>query len=170
MKTNWKQFGSFTNLLWVSLFSALLVLVLRTTAAPNSTVERLSRKDLKPLKSEFPGELGLKREIVLASGVKMTATIEMSNKGNGSLRIGNLILWVVDSHDDGSYFEDMMLNIDFTDLDGDGIREMVLSGIQCFTDEKGDKVLRREAIVFIYKLQPDRTFKLVYRNTDLRLD
>ena len=112
----------------------------------------------------------MKREIVLASGVKMTATIEMSNKGNGSLRIGNLILWVVDSHDDGSYFEDMMLNIDFTDLDGDGIREMVLSGIQCFTDEKGDKVLRREAIVFIYKLQPDRTFKLVYRNTDLRLD
>ena len=63
-----------------------------------------------------------------------------------------------------------MLNIDFTDLDGDGKREMVISGIMCFTDEKGDKVLRREAVVFIYALQPNRTFKQVYRNTDFRID
>lgn len=170
MKMYWKRFGSFTDLMWASLLSVMLFLVLRTTAAQSASVERLSRKDLKPLKSEFPGEQGLKREITLAPDVKMTATIEVSNKGNGSLRIGNLNLRTVDDHHDGAYYENEMLDIDFTDLDGDGKREMILSGILCFTNEKDDKVLRREAIVFIYKLQPDRTFKLVYRNTDFHLD
>jgi hypothetical protein len=72
--------------------------------------------------------------------------------------------------DDGSYYEGEMLKVEFADLDGDGRREMVISGLVCFTDQKGDHVLRREAVVFIYALQPDRTFKQVYRNTDVRID
>jgi hypothetical protein len=62
------------------------------------------------------------------------------------------------------------LNIDFSDINGDGTRELLISGIVCFTDEKGKVVLRREAVVFIYALQPNGTFKLVYRNTNIRLD
>jgi hypothetical protein len=77
---------------------------------------------------------------------------------------------VFDSHDDGSYYEGEMLKVEFADLDGDGRREMVISGLVCFTDQKVDRVLRREAVVFIYALQPDRTFKQVYRNTDVRID
>jgi hypothetical protein len=86
------------------------------------------------------------------------------------LEISNLKLHVFDSHDNGAFYEDGLLNIEFADLDGDGKRELVISGLVCFTDEKGDKVLRREAVVFIYALQPNRTFKQVYRNTDVRLD
>ncbi len=118
----------------------------------------------------MPGEEGLQREVVLAPDVKMSAVIEVTAKGNGRMRIGNLDLKVFDSHDDGSYYENGLLNIDFTDIDGDGKRELIISGIVCFTDEKGDKVLRREAVVFIYALQPNQTFKEVYRNTNFRLD
>jgi len=45
-----------------------------------------------------------------------------------------------------------MLKVEFVDLDGDGKRELVISGLVCFTDEEGHKVLRREAVVYIYAL------------------
>jgi len=148
----------------------LLLLALQIVAGLGDTVERITRSDLNPLKDGMPGEEGLQREVVLAPDVKMSAVIEVTAKGNGRMRIGNLDLKVFDSHDDGSYYENGLLNIDFTDIDGDGKRELIISGIVCFTDEKGDKVLRREAVVFIYALQPNQTFKEVYRNTNFRLD
>src|SRR5260370_41219793 len=113
----------------------------------------------------MPGEQGLQKKVVLAPNIKMTATIEVTTKGNGLLQIGNLRLAVYDSHDDGIYYENWLLNIDFADIDGDGKREMLISGIVCFTDDKGDKVLRREAVVYIYKLQSNNRFKQVYKNT-----
>jgi hypothetical protein len=118
----------------------------------------------------MPGEKGLKREIMLAPDVKMTVTIEVTAKGNGNMRIGNLDLKVFDEHNDGTYYENGLLSIEFPDINRDGKRQMVVSGIVCFTGEKGEKVLRREAIVYIYALQPDRTFKEVYRNTKFRID
>jgi hypothetical protein len=118
----------------------------------------------------MPEEEALTREVIIAPNIKFVAKIEVSAKHNGSRRIANLDLKVFDGHDDGAYYENEMLNIDFSDIDGDGKRELVISGIVCFTGEKGDKVLRREAIVFIYALQPNRTLKQVYRNTDYQLD
>ena len=170
MKHKWKPFKLLSKIISVLLLGSALAVVFRTAAAQSITVEKISRKDLKPQPEGIPGEQGFKREIVLAPAVAMTATLDVSAKGNGSLRIGNLNLRVVDSNDDGSYYENEMLDIDFTDLDGDGKREMVISGIVCFTNEKGSAVLRREAIVFIYKLQVDRTFKKVYWNTDFRIE
>ena len=157
----------------LSLLSGLWLLVFavfQVVAAPSGLVEKLSRNDLKPLNDGMPGEEGLETKVVLADGVKMSATVEVTAKGNGWLRIGNLKLKVFDSHDDGSYYEGEMLKVEFADLDGDGRREMVISGLVCFTDQKVDRVLRREAVAFIYALQPDRTFKQVYRNTDVRID
>jgi len=112
----------------------------------------------------------LTREVIIARNIKLVAKIEVSAKGNGSLRIANLDLKVFDGHADGVYYENEMLNVDFSDLDGDGKRELVISGIVCFTGDKGDEVLRREAVVIIYSLQSNLTFKQVYRNTDYRLD
>ena len=143
--------------------------MLHTTSTHGAEIERILRSDLRPLKDGMPGEEGLKREIVLAPGVKMTATIEVTAKGNGNMRIGNLNLKVFDEHDDGSYYENGLLNIEFPEINGDGKRQMVISGIVCFTDEKREKVVRREAVVYIYALRPDRTFKEVYRNTKFRI-
>jgi hypothetical protein len=158
------------RLKWLPLLTVLLIVVAPLAAAPAGAVERISRSDLKPLKDGMPGEEGLEKELVLAPDVRMAATIEVTAKGNDSLRVGNLKLKVFDSHNDGSYYENEMLKIEFPDIDADGKRELVISGIVCFTDEKGDKVLRREAVVFIYALQPNRTFKQIYHNTSFRLD
>src|SRR4029079_17100174 len=112
------QPGSRAHIKRLSLLSVLLLVVFQITAAPSDTVERILGTDLKPLKDGMPGEEGLEKEVVLAADVKMSAVIEVTAKGNGSLRIGNLNLKVFDSHDDGSYYENGLLNIDFSDLDG----------------------------------------------------
>lgn len=170
MKPNGYWLRSLTHLKRFSPLCMVFLLGLQIAVARGDAVERISRNDLKPLKDGMPGEEGLQREVTLATGVKISAVIEVTAKGNGRLRIGNLDLKVFDGHNDGIYYENEMLNIDFSDIDGDGKREMLISGIVCFADAKGDKVLRREAVVFIYALQPNRTFKEVFRNTDFRLD
>src|SRR5215472_9969627 len=165
-----KRPGSLKHLMWLSLLSMLLIIAPPIPAAPTDVVERISRNDLRPAKDGMPGEEELTKEIVVAPNIRLMAKIEVTAKGNGLLHIANLNLKVFDSHNDGVFYENEMLNIDFVDLNGDGKREMVISGIVCFTDEKGDKVMRREAVVYIYALQSDRTFKQVYRNTDFRID
>jgi hypothetical protein len=122
------------------------------------------------MKDGMPGEREFEKQIFLSPSVRLRARIEVTNKGNGILEIGDLKLHVVDEHDDGIYFEGGLLSIDFVDIDHDGKREMVLSGIACFTGEKGDMVRRREALVFIYKLRDKRHFDLVYRNTDFSIE
>lgn len=161
---------SLVHLKWLSLLSLLVLVTFQIAATPTNTVQRISRKDLRPAKDGMPEEQELTKEVVIAPTVKFIARIEVSAKGNGSLQIANLNLKVFDDHSDGSYYENEMLSIEFADLDGDGKRELIISGIVCFTGDKGDKVLHREAVVFIYALQRNRTFKEVYRNTDIRLD
>lgn len=148
----------------------LLLVVVLVSAARGEATGRLSRKDLRPAKDGTPEEQELTKEVAFAPGVKFLARVEVTAKGNGFLRLANLNLKVFDDHNDGVYYEDEMLNIDFVDIDGNGKRDIVISGIVCFTDEKGDRVVRREAVVFIYALQANKTFKEVYHNTDFRLD
>ena len=135
--------------------SALILILISSTDGSAGEIERIRRSDLKPAKHGMPGEEEVTKEVVVAPNVKLVAKIEVSAKGNGSLRMANLDLKIFDDHDDGIYYENEMLYIDFSDIDGDGNRELLISGIVCFTDEKGDKVLRREAVVFIYALQPN---------------
>src|SRR5262249_24787066 len=92
---------------------SLLLILLQTSVLCGATVERISRADLQPLKPGMPGEQGFHREVVVGNGVSMPADIQVTAKGNGYLRIGNLKLKVFDTHDDGSYYEHDLLNIDF---------------------------------------------------------
>jgi hypothetical protein len=151
------------------------LMALATTIRPKANgvrlePERISRADVRPGAGLMPGEERMSKQVKLASNMIMAATIEVTAKGNGSLRLGNLNLRIFDSHNDGQFFENGMLDVDFSDLDGDERSEVIISGIVCFTDESGDTVLRREALVFIYSLQADKTFKQIYRNTTLSLN
>jgi len=148
----------------------VLLIAFQAIATLGATTERISRSDLHPVKDGMPGEQDLHREVVVTPGVKVPLDIAVTAKGNGYLRMGNLKLKVFDSHDDGSYYEGDLLNIDLAEIHDDGKRDVIISGIVCFTDEKGKAVLRREAVVYIYAFQPDGTFKQVFRNTDHKLD
>src|SRR2546426_1357131 len=74
------------------LLGMLCLLMFQIGGARNDTVQRISRSDLKPLKDGMPGEQAVQREVILSTGVKMSAAIEVTTKGNGNLRIGNLNL------------------------------------------------------------------------------
>ena len=157
---------------WFYQFSRILVIVLVTNiwaiAAPS---DRLERKELRPSKEGMPGEESIHREVDFGKKVKLKASIEVTAKGNGALRLGNLNLKVFDSHDDGVVYENELLTIDIADLDGDGARELIVSGIVVFTeDERPYKVIKREHVVFIYKLRNRSNFDEVYRNTNFRID
>ena len=118
----------------------------------------------------MPGELSCEKEITLGRGVKLAAKIEVTAKGNGTLTIGKLKVAVFDDHNDGAFYEDEMLKTDFVDIDGDGFLDLVLSGIICFTDEKGDKVVGREAFVCIYKYCGKQRFRKIYSSSDFDLE
>src|SRR5713226_3522996 len=100
--------------------SFVILVAISSTGGRAGEIERIRRSDLKPAKDGMPGEEELTREVVVAPDVKLLAKIEVSAKGNGSLRIANLDLKVFDGHNDGIYYEHEMLNIDFSDIDGDG--------------------------------------------------
>jgi hypothetical protein len=155
---------------WSLIFALSLAFVTIQAAALDENGHRISQADLKPTPSGMPGELSFQRMISVAAGFEMLARIEITSKGNGILGIANLRLKVFDSHDDGTYFENGLLNIDFKDIDGDGKREMIISGIVCITDENGKVPLRREPVVFIYKLDANLAFKAVYRSGKVVLD
>src|SRR6185369_2717906 len=100
-------------------------------------------------------------KVAFGVGLTFEAYIEITAKGNGFLKMANLNLKVFDSHDDGIYYENGLLKIDFPDLDSDGRREMVISGTICFTQEKTGQITRREPVVYIFRLSSDsRRFEL----------
>ncbi|PYJ95921.1 MAG: hypothetical protein DME23_22315 [Verrucomicrobia bacterium] len=127
------------------IFCVWLLLTVWTTEAESAKPVSIAKSDLVHPADGMPGELSCEKEINLCRGVKLAAKIEVTAKGNGTLTIGKLKVAVLDDHNDGAFYEDEMLKTDF--VDGDGFLDLVLSGIICFTDEKGDKVVRREAFV-----------------------
>ena len=149
-------------------FCALLLAI--TGCAFAGTTDRIGYDDLKPDTAGMPGELALRKEVMMATNLALTATIHVTAKGNGFLEIGNLRLKVFDEHNDGTYYEPGLLNIEFADIDGDGRKELIISGIVCVTDEQTETVLGRNAVVYIYKLQSKNSFVQIYTNTKLRLE
>jgi hypothetical protein len=69
-----------TRLKRIPPFGVLLMLLFQTSRAFSDKIERISREDLKPLKDGMPGEQGMKRAVMLATDVKMTASIESRPK------------------------------------------------------------------------------------------
>lgn len=132
-----------------------MLVAIQLAVAPKpcfAAIERISAKDLKEVKEAMPEQKLFQKDVLLAPGVVGTARIEVTAKGNGNLHLVNLNLKVFDCQDDGRYYENGLLIIDFVDLDKNGKRGLVISGVVCFRGEKTDTVLRREAIVFIYRL------------------
>lgn len=77
-------------------------------------------------------------QLELSSDISLPATIRVSTKGNGSLSVANLRLKVYDSHGDTRIYDNSDIKINLVDLDGDNLKELLLSGIVIYTGEKGD--------------------------------
>lgn len=119
----------------------------------------------------MPGERVLRKVIDVGHGMSMAAVIEESNKGNGLLTLGALTLKVVDGHDDGAVYAGAMPHVEFIDIDGDGVKELVVNGVVEYTDEQTDAVREREPFVFIYRYDlTSRGFTMAYKRASFALE
>jgi len=124
----------------------------------------IEMKDFVWPSDSIPGEQRYERVIEIGHGVSTRAVIEVTSKGNGILKIGDLRLRVYDDHDDGAYYLGSLLHIEFADVNGDDYRDMVISGIVSHGGEKEWEERKMESLVFIYRYDVERsTFVLVYR-------
>ncbi len=113
----------------MKLFLSLLLVLISTQSVANSQVEALISEAAKSTSSRSI-------EIKLGDGVTLPAEIAVSHRGNGSLIIENLELMIYDDHDNGMVYSKEGVSITLTDLDSDGVKELIISGVLVYTGEE----------------------------------
>ena len=104
------------------------------------------------------------RTLTLSNNISLTAELEGTSKGNGTLKIHNLFIRAFDQHDDGSVYVNSLINIDLSDITDDGIKEILISGIIKYTGENENDPASYEALDIIYKLDcKSGYFKKLYQ-------
>lgn len=74
-------------------------------------------------------------EIKISNSRVFSAKSEITTKGNGTIQLGNLLIRVYDTHDDGIVYKNNELEVYLQDLTGDGNRELILTGVLAFSDD-----------------------------------
>ena len=133
--------------------------------------EATTYKDMAAFYSDFNTRGESTISLALGNGNKVEAGASMTEKGNGTLQLGNLQLRIYDRHDDGAVYEHGLLHLDLTDLDGDGINEVVLFGVLKLTGEEQGDPVSYENITHIYSLDCDSgLFFSLYSNSESYLE
>jgi len=114
----------------------------------------VSLSDLSDRVPGLDGELTWSKSVALGAGVFLPAELEVSQKGNGLLKIANLSLHVMDSQNDGAMFDNQLLTIQLLDLNGDGFQDLRILGRARWYDEETEQSKRSEAVQFIYTYNP----------------
>jgi hypothetical protein len=131
----------------------------------------LTRRTMTALKTAPVNEEQYRRTLEIGPDTKLTAVIDITSKGNGVLRIANLNLKVVDGHDDGAVYDRGWAHIEFADIDDDGWKDLVVTGIVNYTDDKTEEIYKREPFTFIYRYDPARAeFRRSYRRASFGLE
>ncbi len=144
--------------------SCMLVILAITCSGQYITPE----VDLQPDPNQMPGELVWSKTINVGPNLTLPATIEVTAKGNGFLSVGEVSLGkVYDEHDDGQTFEGSLADIAFKDINDDGFKDVVISGIINIHHEKHDEILSRGAFVRVYLYDSGkRTYINVFDSND----
>ncbi len=149
-----------------------LILSLTATLTLGCAAQRVTDPPPAPIRLAPPAEDGVSvQRVDLGRGLVVDATSDITSKGNGTLNILNQSLFIYDAHDEGDVYEHGRLNVAFTDLDDDGYRDMVITGVVLYTYETGDDVIAdREAVTWVYTYEPDANgFALRYTNASFDL-
>lgn len=101
--------------------------------------------------------------IPLGSHLTVEVAIEKTAKGNGTVQIGKLLLRIYDVHSDGLVYENELLDVGLADLDGDSIKELIISGILKLTGEEAGDPVSYRSVTQIYALNSTSgLFQAVY--------
>ena len=119
----------------------------------------------------MPGELRLEQHVEICAGRTLDAVVEVTTKGNGTLTVGNLKLKVYDAHDDGAVYANDMACVEFVDLNGDGCKDLIVTGAVCYNNEKDETITKVEPFTFIYFYdRKSNTFRLKFKRATFALD
>ena len=149
---------------------SLLIGALGLLCAQPAGAQRIERSQLGPVKGGMEGEQSWERTIELGKDVSLPAKLEVTAKGNGILEVGNLKLKVYDGHDDGAYYDNDLLNVEFVDVTRDGYKDLVVSGDVLYTGDD-DQVKSVEPVVFLYVFVPEqKQFVQTYKRASFDLE
>lgn len=119
--------------------------------------------------ASIAGKPAVSRKIDLGGGHSAKLFLEVTSKGSGHLSVKNIIVQVYDDHDDGLTFVDGLLQIDATDVDADGCKDLVLAGVATISGDKESDPVTHLPIACVYLFRPSSdSFELVYRNAPKR--
>jgi hypothetical protein len=155
----------------ITKFVISILITLGVAANMSGQVLELSKTYLTG--EDMPGEAAYVQPIELGKGIKITARTELTSKGNGVLMIKNLELRIYDAHNDAAYFQDALLKTEFADIDGDGYKDLVISGIVIYEISHVGEKMRfiREPVVFLYLYKKtEDSFRLGYKSASFTLD
>lgn len=93
----------------------------------------------------MPRERIWEKPIHLGHGITRTATVLITNKGNGTLAIRNVNVRIVDCHADQTLFVPYLLRTEFEDVTADGYKDIVIHGTVSFFE---DEDMEREHPVY----------------------
>jgi len=129
-------------------------------ALPSSIFDRLGKKlENGGIPSAFTAY-----KVKIGAKKFLTLKIELTSKGNGVVRIGNLDVFLYKDNLDEFYYEGSLLKTEFIDLHGTGYKDVVISGTELKTDEKTDKIVKRKSVCCILAFDPKtNTFKVAYK-------
>jgi len=146
-----------SNRLW----AGLIVMMLSSVPGKCQCIER---KDFYHPKDETWGWLHYEKTFDIGAGVRLGAVVNVDNKGNGILEVGNLKLHIFDEHDDGAVYEGGLLRTDFAYLSDGKYKNLLICGILVHTHEKTGAPLSREPVMYIYDFDPKaQMFSLRYK-------
>jgi hypothetical protein len=141
-------------------FSCVLLSLTSFSAnAAQSAIELKTGQELctifKTMKATLKGpEVERKIHVKVGKEEALTGNLSLTSKGNGTLRIANLLLRTFDEHDDGTVYKDSCLSVRFKDPNKEGYPIFEVSGIALMTDDKSDKPLAEQKVELQYKYVP----------------
>jgi hypothetical protein len=150
------------------LLRAICFCVLLSTgliATSNSFSQVVERSEFVQPKDGISGSLRYMKSIQVSSKIAIDATLNVTAKGNGILDFANLHLKVFDDYHDEQVFDhEGLLHVEFVDVDGDGFKDLVISGIVRHMGEKESDPVSEEALVSVYLYDKSNgEYRLAYR-------
>lgn len=141
--------------------------------APALQAQVLDYSEKYKVEVSIHGERVFEQPISIGPGVDVVVRTEVTSKGNGAFHLKNLEVRNFDQHHDAAVFRDDALKTEFIDLDGDGYRDLVVSGAVIYTADRPESPQRSfvETVVwiFLYRRELDQ-FEPRYRNASFSLD
>jgi len=138
-----------------------------------SFAEKINRSEIVPRTKEeaLYDERHWTKKVKISKDIGLNAEIAITRRGNGWFKIANLNLHIGRTGYDSLIYKDGLLDVDFVDINGDGLKDIIISGLMLCPHEQLDIILYREAVVFIYLFEPkNKKFNLAYINSLCRLE